>query len=285
MVLDAINYKLYSIITPEGIFDAIKDEYQVLKWENIYKINNLKSMLCESELINHKINKNGLLKIYFNENDKSLYIRFKSNLMFVFFDKNAPLPLKKEYFVIKNKFKIYNAKITDLRLINKINFNNKNIISIKNEYFKILSNWKGFIKVTYNITNEFNSFQEYLKYKLNITDNNSFNNRKYFLNNNECEMSWLNWNKQDDIIEYNEYVLLDDQMVLHYQQMQCLLQNIELFRPETRQKTTLGHIFEYCHRKDVCLVCRDFNQIVRFKFVVRYASIIMFFSSMKVKRL
>ena len=262
------------MLTPEGVFSAIENKNEILKWENIYNkfVSFGVDSYIELPLLNHKITSNGLSKIYFNKNDKYLYVRVSPYLMCLFIDVNAPLPLKKQYFFATGKFTFYNAKITDEKLINQINndmnindINNIDANIIKNKYFEILENWEGFIKVTFNITKEFNQFQQFIKNKLilNNNNNNKFDNRKYFINNNEtCDMNWLNWNKDEDIIEYSEYVLLDSDFVTNYDSRENFFEILQDCGDQRGKEPLLSQILSFCNGNEICLVCRLWNDYI-----------------------
>ena len=154
----------------------------------------------------------------------------------------------------------------------------KDVNKKQERYFAILREWKGFIKVCIDITNEFDEFQEGIKNEyidfhhhyqsvnddVKETENDNMNkiewdNRKYFLNGDE--MPYLKYNKKEDMITYDVYVLLDSKMV-HKVDSKF---NFFDFVRELDEKRVLESVFSFIHVLGsfgdvLALVCRDWNR-------------------------
>ena len=144
-IFDMLDYKPYSIITPLGIISAINYPKD-WKEDELLKYN-----IVDNDATKYKITKNGLSKVYYNKLRNILYVYLLPSKPCIVKDLNVPFPLKKEYYFYLRKFKYYEAKITDARLMEEFNNEMKYVpnhnnfkyqILIKDTYFKLLSNCK-----------------------------------------------------------------------------------------------------------------------------------------------
>ena len=162
------------------------------------------------------------------------------------------MPLEKKYIISHgNQCRLTKGKIVDPGLIEKVRMENIKDVNRKQErYFELLREWKGYLMVCIDITDEFDQFQERIKTKYiefhhndqqmnknqsisddtkdrdketkneNQQQNNvamnqiDWDNRKYFLNNDE--MPHLTHDEQEDRVTCGTYVLLDSKRVYNF---------------------------------------------------------------------
>ena len=214
-----IGRKSYCTLTPHGPCSPLTNQE---KFDAFCQARGVVPQCFDNEILNYptfeNIDDHVLSKIKFDRNlingELKLWIKIAmSNFMLDFEDETAPEPLKKRYFVAYNSFhpRVINATISDSRLksIKSDDDDVNDIDSIKNELLK----WKGFVKIKFNITKEFNQFQERLIDESNGKINHLLNNnRKYFVNS----MPYLEWDQQNDNVFYNRWVALEDENTLDY---------------------------------------------------------------------
>ena len=265
LLLDEMKIKKYALVTPEGVFNMLEHEMDYLRWKQAYKNEfQLEPLVVSKDAMNFTITPQAVLKVVFNKKENCLCVRFAPFLKMVFVDENAPKPLKKKYKAshvtfARDTIKLYSGKITDPKFISKVKRmkqdSRRKSQSQKDKYLEVLSKWKGYIRVSYDITKEFNEFQEYLRYKLNEKNSENrkerFNNRKYFVNK-QNKMPWLRWNKTNNRIEYDEYVLLDSTRVVSIDVEDDLISILE-------GSHCLDRILSFCVQGDVATVCRTFE--------------------------
>ena len=195
-LLDAVGYPNYCILTPNGVFSALssneKERKQFNKWYNDidcddYNEKGAMHMVYENECINVGISPNGVNKVYYDKIKDELLIKISPHCNYrqlILEDVNAPPPLKQRYCLQHGSpCRFIDAKIVDPKLIDKVRRDNDVEYQYPNEketrYFELLREWKGFIKVSIDITKEFNQFEQSLKHDYFIDDNINYN-AKYF---------------------------------------------------------------------------------------------------------
>ena len=160
-------------------------------------------------------------------------------------------------------------------------------------YHELLKEWKGYIMVCIDITDEFNQFQERIgneahdhhydqemkKYP-NFSDDVKFNengngnkreeltkqiewdNRNYFLSNDE--MTYLKYNKKQDRITYDVYVLLESKRVYNFNAKVNLF---DILKPRDKTRVlenTLEFVLVHDSSDDVFVrVCKDWHRIAQ----------------------
>ena len=136
----------------------------------------------------------------------------------------------------------------------------------KRQYFEFLRKWKGFIKVSIDITTEFNEFQERLKKEFVSKDDNEndineieWDNRKYFLNNKE--MPFLKYNEKENKIMYESHVLLDSGNIQSYHSKFDFFKMVS----SKQEREILSRIFSLLNDRQDTLrcVCTNWNAFFR----------------------
>ena len=233
-------------------------------------------------------------KFEFTQNEISgnveIYVQLCFGLLPLFFqdeisDTRLPVSIRNNINInINNKYNInnYNYKSKKIYMIpfcsvgapkyTRVMINDprirlsNNIDDIKDQLLKL----KGFVRVQIDITKQFNQFQERLKDELeslsDYKDSNNFNNRKYFTNCNKETMPYLQWDKKNDTIKYNHYVMLNDANVIpfHFQQnyLQCLKTECIIIRNNNNNNhrpnsTVFWYLLSFVDAKFVRPVCRE----------------------------
>ena len=243
MLLQAVGYPDYCVLTPNGIFSGlskdIKERKQFNHWFNIDK----RTMVCENECHNIQISQNGINKVYYDRLKDELLIKIIPSFELILDDPTAPAPLATRYSIpLGSPCRLVEAKITDPQLIKKVKMENIQYPGEKEKrYFELLKEWRGFIQVSIDITREFDEFQQRLKRmfmanetefkpdKKNDSDSNDddddkdshgqlteWDNRKYFLNDVNEGVPYLQYDEKEDKITHNIFILLDSKDVHHY---------------------------------------------------------------------
>ena len=274
-LLNAVNYPNYCVATPCGIFyamsDNLEEKKQFNKWYAIAE-----SSICESECINLPISDNALNKVYYDKEKDELCVKVVPWFEWILDDSNAPLPLEKRYIILHgNQCRLIEAKIVDPGLIDKLKMEHIEDVDKKEErYFELLREWKGFIMICVDITIEFNQFQErikneYIKFHGQIDENQVMNdnkqmkrdNRKYFLNNDE--MSYLKWNKKEDKITHDVYILLESKMVHSFDSKFNFFDTLEEDAEQVLENV-FGFVYVPGSFDSACaLVCKDWHRITQ----------------------
>ena len=298
-----IEYPNYCVVTPCGIFNKIKHKDAFDLWYKP-KVKNLLPIV-DSDIENFPLNKKTLSKIGYDRKNDCLNVKIKSNMFYLWFrdifnnnhNNNNNNNNNMKYsstetnglikIGIKNKRRIWkywpkcryiNAVIIDQRLIlnddiKKIRYRlkcgkaNKN--DLHNKYMQILSKWKGFIKVAFDITHIFDSFQETLKfnYKLkaekligrSLNENEfEWNNRKYYMPSKK--MPYLTWNKESNRLFYSDYLRLDDNRVFSHDKKYNFFCDLD----ENCHGGVGGHgilenIFSFLNKNEYATVCLDWD--------------------------
>ena len=265
-LLDAVNYPNYCAVTPNGVFNAMSDNVeerkQFNKWYTIAK-----GTIREAECVNIAISDNAVNKVYYDKKNDQLSVKLLPWFRWILDDSNAPIPLEKRYIIPHgNECRLIEGKIVDPGLIDKVKMENIKDSNKKQErYFELLREWKGYIIISVDITDEFDQFQERIKDKyIEYHGNNNskaieWDNRKYFLNTDE--MRYLKWNKKEDKITRDVYILLDSKRVYNFD---AKFNFFDILTPRDAQRV-LENIFAYAHPHDsfdntLALVCKDWHR-------------------------
>ena len=209
-LITAVGYPNYCVSTPHGVFSAVsKDKEELNQFQNGYDKGEI---ILENDCMNMQISQKGVDKVYYDKTKDELLVKTVSRYGWVLDDPDPPSPLKKRYYVPNsNPRKLSEAKIVDEKLIDTIKNENIQDASKKEaRYFELLREWKGFIKISIDITKEFDEFQERLKHDFK-TENEclEWDNRKYF-------MTDVNYDEKQDKITQNAHVLLDSRHIYQY---------------------------------------------------------------------
>ena len=165
-LLDAVGYPNYCMVTPDGVFSGMekKDTHKKFMFDKWNKFRQC-PVKRENECMTMCVKKNGLKKVYYDRENDELCIKVLPWYELNFEDESVPKPLLKRYVIPNgNSYRLVKAVITDDKLIKKFE-----IIMIKDgkkkeeKYFELLKEWKGYIRVSVDITHVFNEFQEMLK--------------------------------------------------------------------------------------------------------------------------
>ena len=223
--LDLIGYPNYCLITPEGAACRLKNKEKFEKWEKFWVEDDMTMdtpVYLASGVMQLEINKDVLKKIYYDKEKDELCIRILfRRLTLRLFDSDIPVPLKNRYnvtFASPQRPKLVDGVITEPGIIEKLEEleeleerEKKTDIDKKEMYFQRLETWRGLIRFTFDITNVFDEFQERLREDLELNSNHvnenddSFSNRRYFVNSNGKDMSYLKWDRKKNKISYDCY--------------------------------------------------------------------------------
>ena len=141
----------------------------------------------------------------------------------------------------------------------------------KEMYFQRLEKWKGFIRLTFDITKVFDQFQERLREELimngNCNDDNHvwnkmdrFNNRRYFVNSNGKDMSCLKWDRISNKIGYDCYVDTYSSNIVDRDFELRFLDRLGMYR-----RKILETIFDFGSDSDLIIfrcVCKEWENLV-----------------------
>ena len=286
-LLRAINYPNYCVVTPCGVFcqmsDNVEERKEFDKWYPS-EINRTYEAECQDLPISNR----AINKVYYDKQKDQLCLKLLSMFNWTLVDSNAPLPLEKRYiFSHGNKCRLINGKIIDPRLIDKVKMENiEDVDRREDRYFELLREWKGCIVICIDITVQFNQFQEkikneYIQFHRNHDDRVKYNdddddvkeneqlinqiewdNRKYFLNNDE--MPYLKWNKKEDKITHDVYILLESDKVYRFDSK---LNFFDTLSPKHR-KRVLKKVLKFLYVRGfvdntVVLVCKRWHRIAQ----------------------
>ena len=240
--LDAVDYPNYCVVTSRGVFYAMSDDMdpeETIRKESPRLF--LHGKRYEAECSDVPVSSNAVNKIYYDQEKDELCVKLLQSFRWIVDDTNAPAPLKKRYIIAHgNRCRLIAAKITDPKLVDKVRMENIKDLDRRTErYFELLREWKGFIIVCVDITAEFNQFQERIKneyiefhtQKQRVRDDVKdrgkekekekknmneikWDNRKYFLNSDK--MPFLKYNKKEDKITHDVYILLNSKRVQNF---------------------------------------------------------------------
>ena len=269
--LDGIGYEYYGLFTPDLINHSaftMSSKEGFLKWKKIY--NNIglsyENYIRSEKWVTHEsIVDFGSPYCKFCDKDRvydEMYVQYATNLKLILIDNSVKYPLKKEYYYETNKFKKYVGKILNARNVFEYHFVGPTRSKITSEIVQT----SGFVCVSFDITDEFNEFQELLEYKLKKVNFNSninninnngiiFDNRRYFTNiNNANDMNWLKWDKKTNKIEYILPIVLYSNLICRYDTEKRIFNFIN--------DKLLAYILQFFDKIFAKLVCKKWNYLV-----------------------
>ena len=264
-LLKAVGYPNYCVATPDGIFSAMSSNEEEQKQFNKW-IEHEKDCTCldvyDNECMNVQVSQNGVNKVYYDKIKDELLLKTLSWYEWVLEDENAPEPLGKRYIVPHGNWcRLIQAKIVDSKLIDKVRQENIDDINVKAErYFELLKEWKGFIKVSIDITNEFDQFQQRLECdylaQSNCKEVVKWDPRKYFLQN-------VNYDTKENKITHQVCLLLDSKRVYMYDDRFNFFDTLE----QEAEAEILEIVFDFVLGNDqlnsqFVLVCKKWCQII-----------------------
>ena len=283
--LDCIGYSNYCLVTPGGVFNAMSTDNRIRnyfgQWISFFRslnfIGHFGYPIRNNQAMTHKISPPGVSKVYYNEIDKKMHVKLlvSSGFSLLFADRNAPAPFKQTYYhtFVTNKFRrVIDSIITDPKAmidINDSNDSDDDDINMEKKYRDKLLQWQGFIRVSIDVTDQFNQFHQRLRDEWEIKRDDGYDvyckPELYF----DCKTSHQWWqgtqyirrNRETNKISYDMYVLLDDAMVVPYDFTWNSFGNII----ENRQKTLIKIFTSFDLKEMVMLqrVCKEWNHIIK----------------------
>lgn len=265
--MNGIDLDKYCEVTPLGVFRIDEhhghSKYQLWRRQNQANKYNTHLLYMDNDVNEYQMTENALNKIYYDANDNSLHVsQFGINCKFRLFD----AAIHEKYPFIESIIELcYPINDCVNWKINDDTFLCLNTSQSREGYFENLSKWKGYIRVVANITGLFDKFQcalrdEILK-KEGQTDGNNekWDPRKYFTNMKD--MPYLKWNRNDNTIEYETYILVNN---YHIKKYQSKFNFFEYIHNESMYNAIVPHVFSYLRRRNIATVCRSWNELKYF---------------------
>ena len=239
-LLDAVGYPNYCVVTPKGICHAAENKQNRKQFDEFCNID-----ICDNECMNVPVSQNGVNKVYYDKIKDELRVKMKRFFELILVDPDTPEPLEKRYNLPHGSpYKLVEGKLVEPKLIETVKMENINNANEKEErYYELLKEWKGFIKISVDITKEFDQFQQQLKSDFIRTGKDNelieWDDRKYFLNDINVV-----YDKNEDKIWHDMFILLDSKVIHGYNDRFNYFDSFETMTKDQELKVLIK-VFEF----------------------------------------